>query len=50
VKQKQCIKPTDNFPYRADTFSLIKKLSPMIIEYSRQYNVPPIAVAGAIAD
>lgn len=42
--------PIDNFPYRADTFSLIRRLSFTVNRYNRQYNVPPIAVAGAIAD
>lgn len=43
-------KPTDNYPYRAETFSLIRRLSYTINQYSRQYSVPAIAVAGAIAD
>jgi len=47
---RHCPNPIDNFPYRADTFSLIRRLSFTINRYSRRYNVPPIAVAGAIAD
>ena len=47
---RHCPNPIDNFPYRAETFSLIRRLSFTINRYSRQYNVPPIAVAGAIAD
>jgi len=47
---RNCPNPIDNFPYRAETFHLIKRLSFTINLYSRLYNVPPIAVAGAIAD
>jgi len=47
---RHCPNPIDNFPYRAETFSLIRRLSFTINRYSRQYNVPAIAVAGAIAD
>ena len=47
---RHCPNPIDNFPYRADTFSLIRRLAFTIKQYSRQYNIPPIAVAGAIAD
>jgi hypothetical protein len=47
---ERCQTPTDNYPYRADTFSLIKNLSSMIKGYSKHYDVPPVAVAGAIAD
>ena len=47
---RHCPNPTDNYPYRAETFILIKRLSFTINQYSRRYNVPPIAIAGAIAD
>jgi len=46
----KCVKPTENFPYRADTFELIKKIAPMVNFFSRVNLVPPVAVAGAIAD
>ena len=46
----KCSIPTDNYPFRSDTFLLIQNLSIKIRRYSNQYNVPPIAVAGAIAD
>ncbi len=42
--------PSENFPYRNDTFSKIRQLAPLINWYSRRYSVPPVAVAGAIAD
>ncbi len=47
---RHCPNPIDNFPYRADTFNLIRMLAFTINQYSKQYNVLPIAVAGAIAD
>ncbi|BAP54430.1 hypothetical protein THII_0133 [Thioploca ingrica] len=43
-------KPTENFPYTAETFSMIKQIAPLILKYSTQFNVPPVAIAGAIAD
>lgn len=48
---RTCPKPDgENYPYSDDTFKLITKLAPTIKKYSRKYNIPPIAVAGAIAD
>ncbi len=46
---RNCPNPIDNFPYRANTFILIRRLAFTINRYSRQYNVPPIAVAVAVA-
>jgi hypothetical protein len=39
-----------NYPYDQETFALISRLAPQIRNYSARYNVPPIAVAGSIAD
>lgn len=46
----QCFLPQDNFPFRADTFQLVSQLASRIKAYSSRYAVPPVAVAGAIAD
>jgi hypothetical protein len=45
-----CDQPTENFPYREETFAVIAKLAPLINKYSGTQGVPPIAVAGSIAD
>jgi len=45
-----CDNPSENFPYSDETFSLIEEMAPEISFYSRKFGVPPIAVAGAIAD
>ncbi|MDP8105752.1 hypothetical protein QJU39_08620, partial [Pasteurella atlantica] len=45
-----CDQPTENYPYSARTFKLIEEMAPIISTYSQIYKVPPIAVAGAIAD
>jgi hypothetical protein len=45
-----CDTPQENYPYRDETFAVIKRLAGLIKTVSRQHNVPPIAVAGSIAD
>ncbi len=45
-----CLAPQENFPYSDDTFALIESLSELINFYSTKYDVPPVAVAGSIAD
>lgn len=45
-----CDKPQENYPYRSATFSVIANLAGMIKAYSTRFGVPPIAVAGSIAD
>jgi len=45
-----CDTPTENYPYRAETFTLVTRLAPLIKAYSKRFDVPPIAVAGSIAD
>jgi hypothetical protein len=42
--------PAENFPYRNDTFFKVRRLAPIIRKFSSRYSVPPVAVAGAIAD
>jgi hypothetical protein len=42
--------PTENYPYSDDTFVVIAGLADTIKDFSRRYDVPPIAVAGSIAD
>jgi len=48
--QVGCEPPEENFPYDASTFQLISQLAIPIRMYSQQFNVPPVAVAGSIAD
>jgi hypothetical protein len=48
--QVGCDPPTENFPYDGITFGLIRQLATPIKMYSQRFNVPPIAVAGSIAD
>lgn len=45
-----CDTPSENFPYSDHTFELIREMAPEIDFYSQKFGVPPIAVAGAIAD
>lgn len=45
-----CHDPDENYPYSPETFALIKRLGPEIRTRSKQTGVPPIAVAGSIAD
>ena len=45
-----CDPPSENYPYSEKTFKLIERMAPEIRSYSKKYGVPPIAVAGAIAD
>ncbi len=40
----------DNFPYQLDTFNKIRELKDPILKYSSEYGVPPVVVAGSIAD
>jgi hypothetical protein len=49
---QQCvIDPNDkNYPYDDATFALISTLADDIKRYSARHGVPPIAVAGSIAD
>jgi hypothetical protein len=44
------IDPGDNFPYREETFQLIGRLRGLITKYSKKFGVPPLAIAGSIAD
>lgn len=45
-----CATPKENFPYSENTFNKIKEISKLIKFYSQKYSVPPIAIAGSIAD
>lgn len=45
-----CTMSHENFPYKAGTFNMISKIASLIKIYAGRYNVPPIALAGAIAD
>lgn len=40
----------DNFPYEAETFAKIASMRKDILELSQKYDIPPVTVAGAIAD
>jgi hypothetical protein len=45
-----CQDPDENYPYLPETFALIRRLGPEIRARSQHAGVPPIAVAGSIAD
>lgn len=45
-----CGKPVENYPFQQPVFDWLKKISKYIIKYSGRFSVPPIAVAGALAD
>ncbi|WP_312398272.1 hypothetical protein [Chryseobacterium sp.] len=45
-----CPKPEENFPYSENTFNKIREIAALIKYYSNKYSVPPVAVAGSIAD
>lgn len=45
-----CSTPKENFPYTEKTFNKIKEIAPLIKHYANKYSVPPIAIAGSIAD
>jgi hypothetical protein len=45
-----CPKPKENYPFVDEVFEYIHKIAPAILKYSAKYDVPPIAVAGGIAD
>jgi len=45
-----CAASTDNFPYSAKTFAMITSIKNLVFAYAQEYDVPPVAVAGAIAD
>jgi hypothetical protein len=45
-----CDPPQENFPYRDETFAVIGRLAGLVNTYSAKFDVPPIAVAGSIAD
>jgi hypothetical protein len=45
-----CPTPTENYPYSDSTFAVIASIADTIKEFSQRHGVPPIAVAGSIAD
>jgi hypothetical protein len=45
-----CPKPTENYPFDDKVFTYIHEIAPLILKYSAKYDVPPIAVAGGIAN
>jgi len=45
-----CDPPQENFPYNEGTFAVIRQIATLIKAYSTRFGVPPIAVAGSIAD
>jgi hypothetical protein len=45
-----CPTPTENYPYSEATFDMVRRIAPLVRKYSKQYDVPPVAVAGSIAD
>jgi len=45
-----CPEPKENFPYSAETFAMVKSIKDLVVTYAKHYDVPPVAVAGAIAD
>jgi len=45
-----CEKPKENYPFQQPVFDWLKSISGLIIKFSNRFSVPPIAVAGALAD
>ncbi len=45
-----CPSSLDNYPFKDETFQMIESIKDLIKLYSSKYDVPPVAVAGAIAD
>jgi hypothetical protein len=45
-----CSYPKENFPYHDETFELVKQMAELVNNYAKKYNVPPVAIAGSIAD
>jgi hypothetical protein len=45
-----CPSLNDDSNYRPETFELVRRISELIYFYSSKYSVPPVAVAGSIAD
>ncbi|EAN4948276.1 hypothetical protein BVD23_24550 [Salmonella enterica] len=45
-----CGKPIENYPFQRPVFDWLKEISILIIKYSERLTVPPVAVAGALAD
>lgn len=42
--------PYQKRPYSQDTLDRVRQMAPLIKKFSEQYNVPPLAVAGSIAE
>ncbi|WP_293935778.1 hypothetical protein [Iodobacter sp.] len=45
-----CPIPKDNYPFKPPVFEYLQSIQKWIKHYSSFYNVPPVAVAGSIAD
>ena len=45
-----CKEPVDNYPFQEPVFTWLSNISHLIMKYSNKFSVPPIAVAGALAD
>lgn len=45
-----CNEPIDNYPFKEPVFAWLKEISEYIVKYSNRFSIPPIAVAGALAD
>jgi LysM repeat protein len=45
-----CDEPEKNYPYDDDTFEMIRRIKDLVLKSSEHQDVPPVAVAGAIAD
>lgn len=45
-----CGKPIENYPFQQPVFHWLREISALIIKYSDRLSVPPVAVAGALAD
>lgn len=45
-----CPMPTENFPYKSETFKKISEISYYIKYFAQKYNIPEVAIAGSIAD
>jgi hypothetical protein len=50
ICDQYCDVPKENFPYSDSTFSMVARLAQLFVRHARANNVPPIAVAGSVAD
>ncbi|EQC4551520.1 hypothetical protein ACY5GL_001878 [Cronobacter malonaticus] len=45
-----CNTPEENYPFHQPVFDWLKSISVFILKYANKFSIPPIAIAGALAD